>query len=268
MAKVEDARDCVLTMTAIYGEWSREYELPVRLIPEVLSAKEELYRMRQQILSESEKMSRTSADWVLPRSIQGEAVEWRRVVKDYGTVAWILSLGVAGLVFFMADKDLMDQLEKRKQLLARDYPEIVHKLVLYMGAGMTARGSIRKIVENQIEDHGEKRRKSPVYEELLMACRELQTGVSEKEVYDHLGRRLGVREYIRLTTLLSQNLKKGNSSLLQRLEEEAERAGELRLQYARKHGEEAGTKLLVPMVLFLLVVMVIMVLPAFWVVGM
>ena len=72
-----------------------------------------------------------------------------------------------------------------------------------------------------------------------------------------------MQEYIRLSTLLAQNLKRGSSTLLERLRDEAEKAAQERLQESRKMGEEAGTKLLVPMMLMLAVVMVIIMIPAF-----
>ena len=103
----------------------------------------------------------------------------------------------------------------------------------------------------------------PAYEEMLYACRELHSGVSEASAYEHFGKRTGLQEYTRLSTLLAQNLKKGNSDLLERLREEAVRAGEEKLQGCKRMGEEAGTKLLVPMVLMLLVVMVMIMIPAF-----
>jgi hypothetical protein len=68
---------------------------------------------------------------------------------------------------------------------------------------------------------------------------------------------------VRLCTLLQQNLKKGNAAILDRLREEADRASRERLQNSRKLGEEASTKLLIPMVLMLLVIMIIIIIPAF-----
>ena len=50
-----------------------------------------------------------------------------------------------------------------------------------------------------------------------------------------------------MSALLAQNLKRGNSTLLERLREEAEKSGQERLQESKKMGEEAGTKLLGPM---------------------
>ena len=91
----------------------------------------------------------------------------------------------------------------------------------------------------------------------------LRSGISEGLAYEHFGKRAGLQEYIRLSALLAQNLKRGNSTLLERLREEAEKSGQERLQESKKMGEEAGTKLLVPMVLMLAVVMAVIMIPAF-----
>ena len=93
--------------------------------------------------------------------------------------------------------------------------------------------------------------------------RELRAGVSEGAAYESFGKRAGLTDYIRLSAMLMQNLKRGNRTLLERLREEADKAGEESLQRSKKLGEEAGTKLLVPMVLLLAVVMVMVMIPAF-----
>ena len=103
----------------------------------------------------------------------------------------------------------------------------------------------------------------PAYEEMLYTRRELRSGISEGLAYEHLGKRTGLQEYIRLAALLAQNLKRGSSTLLERLREEAEKSAQERLQESRKMGEESGTKLLMPMVLMLAVVMAIIMIPAF-----
>lgn len=139
----------------------------------------------------------------------------------------------------------------------------MHKLVLFVGAGMTIRGAFQKIAGDYEAKCRSGERASPAYEEVLYTCRELHSGISEGQSYEHFGRRTGLQEYIRLSTLLAQNLKRGNSTLLERLREEAEKSAEERLQQSKRLGEEAGTKLLVPMVLMLAVVMAMIMVPAF-----
>ena len=70
-------------------------------------------------------------------------------------------------------------------------------------------------------------------------------------------------EYIRLGTVLSQNLRKGTKGLNTMLEQEAAASFTERKNTARKLGEKAGTKLLFPMLLMLGIVLVILMVPAF-----
>jgi preprotein translocase subunit SecF len=63
--------------------------------------------------------------------------------------------------------------------------------------------------------------------------------------------------------VLSQNLKKGARGLTDLLETEAEASLNERKNHARKIGEQAGTKLLLPMILMLGIVLVILMVPVF-----
>ena len=101
------------------------------------------------------------------------------------------------------------------------------------------------------------------YEEMKITCREMESGVTEAESYEKFGKRCNIQEYIRLGALLSQNIRKGTKGLNQILRLEAIQAFENRKAYARKAGEEAGTKLLVPMFLMLAVVLIMVTIPAF-----
>lgn len=62
--------------------------------------------------------------------------------------------------------------------------------------------------------------------------------------------------------MLAQNLKMGSYGLVALLEQEAERAFEVRKASAKRYGEEAGTKLLFPMMLMLGLVIVVLMVPA------
>ena len=70
-------------------------------------------------------------------------------------------------------------------------------------------------------------------------------------------------KYKTLSTLLIQNLQKGSRYLSDLLEKESVEAWEERKRKARVLGDTAATKLLFPMVLMLMVVMAVIMLPAF-----
>lgn len=268
MGRVEKAQDVELKAVISYEEREWEKTISVRVTPPDLSEEERLRLELEQMLITAESSNRTDAEWKLPGSWEGQELTWKQASDNTGLILWLGAIAVAVLVYLLADKDLHDEVEKRKLQMKRAYPDVVHKLVLYLGAGMTIRGAFQKMAEEYEQTVAEGAISNPVYEEMVHACRELKTGMSEGAVYEHFGKRTGLQEYIRLSTFLTQNLKKGSSTLLQRLKEEASKASQERIQYGKRLGEEAVTKLLLPMVMMLLVVMLMIMFPAFSSVGM
>lgn len=264
---VVQEQEVQLQATISYETWEWKESISIRVVPQSLSRKEQQYREMEEMLLESERENRTEEAWKLPDSWQGESLIWKQKIQDRGSFLFGGAMLAAVLIFLLADKDLHDDVEKRRQKMKKEYPDVVHKLVLYLGAGMTIRGTFQRMAEEYEQSGKRGKPESPVYEELLHTCRELKAGVSEGAAYEHFGKRTGLQEYIRLSTLLTQNLKKGNSTLLQRLREEAEKSSLERIQYGRRLGEEAMTKLLLPMVMMLLVVMLMIMIPAFSAMG-
>ena len=113
--------------------------------------------------------------------------------------------------------------------------------------------------KKRTDEDGKKRE---AYEEIRVACYEMDSGISEAEAYRRFGERCGQVKYKTLSTLLIQNLQKGSRYLADLLEKESVEAWEERKRKARVLGDTAATKLLLPMVLMLLVVMAVIMLPA------
>ena len=92
--------------------------------------------------------------------------------------------------------------------------------------------------------------------------REICDGLSERAAYQKFAERTGIPMYRRFVRLLLQNLSKGSAGLYALLEQETENAYIQRRNFAKKRGEEAGTKMLFPMILMLAIVMAIVLVPA------
>lgn len=262
IGEVQETVPVELTCKLKYGEYLETKVMNVSVVPPSYSEDELAYLELQEYLVKLESGNREEERFFLPKEWKGKELTWKKEVGDYSVMIWMLTPVVAMLLFVLSDRDLHSKLEQRRQKMHLEYPEIVHKLALYAGAGMTIRGAFRKIGR----DYAKKERKGgerPTYEEILYICRELDTGVSERTAYENFGRRTGLREYIKLCTLLGQNLKRGNSALLERLREEADNALQETILQVKKAGEEAGTKVLIPMVMMLGVVMVMIMVPAF-----
>lgn len=238
------------------------YQCTAHLYPLVLSGEEARKQEIEETLAASERKNREEKDWNLPEAIRGKAVSYYRQMDERGLVLIIMALLVISLLIAQKKQDEMQEEARRSRQMIRDYPEIIGKLTLYLGAGMTVKRAFRKVVEEY-----ERQKKTTgvrcAYEEMQKTCREMESGHTEAESYENFGRRCKVQAYVRFGALLSQNLRKGTRGLTELLKMEAIQAFEDRKARARRLGEEAGTKLLLPMFLMLTVVLVIVIVPAF-----
>lgn len=91
----------------------------------------------------------------------------------------------------------------------------------------------------------------------------LKSGASESGAYAELGTRCQLHAYIKLGTLLEQNIRKGSSDLQNALNQEVYEAFSFHKSNVLSSGEKAGTKMLLPMILILIVVMMLIIIPAF-----
>ena len=99
---------------------------------------------------------------------------------------------------------------------------------------------------------------------MVYTMHEIQGGAPEGECYEKYGIRCGISGYRKFGTMLSQNLRKGSRGITELLSREAEEAFEDRKNLAKKLGEEAGTKMMIPMFIMLAVVFIIVIVPAFF----
>ena len=200
-ADYDRTQEVELLATISYGEWERTEQIFVKIVPPPLTEEEYLYRNLEKQLNSTESESRTEQEWKLPDSWQGQKLTWHQITADEGPLVIAGAIAVSAIVYLLADKDLHDEIEKRKKQMKRDYPDVVHKLVLYLGAGITIRGAFQRTADDYERNVAEGGMQCPVYEEMLYACRELKAGNSEGAAYEQFGKRTGLQEYIRLSTL-------------------------------------------------------------------
>ncbi len=259
---LEEGEVVMLTAHFGYEQWTWDHQIYAQVNPAVYTHKEMVRNKLEELLHIQEERTADTQSMILPDNVESEPIIWREIIEDGSGYLMMLVLLAAGVLYWGKGREIDRQLEQRKKELLLDYPEIVNKLSLYMGAGMTIRNAFVKMGEDYKKQQKERRRY--VYEEILITCYELQSGRSEKEAYDHFGRRCQVQAYMKLSTLLSQNIRKGSNDLLYILRQEADNAFAERKNMAKKLGEEAGTKLLLPMMMMLCIVMVIIMIPAYF----
>lgn len=252
-----------LSASLLYGERQAVHEFYAKVYPTMISrAERQMSDLKEEIARADEET--TSEDHlVLPDQINGERVEWSYTADTRAFAILILGAGTAAMICVSKDQSGKEEEKRRIRQMKTDYPQIINKFNLYIGAGMTIRRAWSCIADDY-EKKRERYGKRVAYEEMIYTLHEIQGGAPEGECYEKYGNRCGISRYRKFGTMLSQNLRKGSRGITDLLEREEEEAFEDRKNMAKKLGEEAGTKLMIPMFIMLAVVFVIVTVPAFF----
>jgi tight adherence protein C len=252
-----------LTAALTYKAYNESYEIQVKVLPPAWSERDILLKNILEKVKISSKNSITSKYLELPQSINGKLILWSENGGNSGTILLFLTIIAAILLCYGKDKDLEEKVKKREKQLLSDYPDIVSKLTLLLGAGMTVKSAWQRVsIDYRKKKQADSKYYRYAYEEMLITYYEMAGGVSESKAYEDFGKRCKNQRYMKLSALITQNLRKGSRGLSKILESESVDAFEHRKAYAKTIGEEAGTKLMIPMFINLILVLVMIMIPA------
>lgn len=281
--KVAEKTSITLKAEIVYEDvhWTEDFD--VTIYPRVKEGMSE--KIRDAIQNSMENASEEKR-FPLPDLVEGEKVVWKEKTSLFHYLLFPLIILSAGSILWGMDRDVVQKRVERQRELLDSYPLLLHKFTVYLGAGMQVKSiffklgmeyeelcnqkGVRAFEEERLKTSGfrlgassvEGEENMPLGQELLLAVRELQAGKSEERVYTEFGKRTGLKEYKRFSTILVQTLKKGNDALVERLCSESEEALREHFNQQKKKGEEAENSLLIPMVLMLVVVMLLVLVPA------
>ncbi len=258
--EITEAIPVTFTAEIEYEDYCYEHTFSVVLVPGSLSSPEYWMNALETALENAQEYSRQDVFLTLPEEVKGETVIWKEKRTSRGIKIAALC-GVAGIFLFFADAiEKKENDKKRLREMRKEYPEFALKCAMLIGSGMTLRQAFERIAKSYLST---RKCTKVLYEEVLIGVRELQSGESERKVYERFGKRCGIRETERFGNMMSRNLRKGSEGLKDALRDEAMEAMEMHKEMIRRQGETAGTKLLFPMLILLLIVMVIIMVPAF-----
>ncbi len=242
--------------------YQASYQQAVCVFPKAASKETEVAGEINEKIQKNQEKNASKETFTLPRTINGKKISYYVPFDSRGVVLVVMSILILILLWLLGKQRGKELEDQRKEELLLDYPELVNKLTLFLGAGMTVKRAWRKIIQDY-EASLKDQTPRYVYEEMKLTLREIESGVPETESYENFGRRCNLPCYLKLGALLSQNLRKGVKGLGEMLHIESLQAFEERKARAKRKGEEAGTKLLLPMFLMLAIVLVIVIMPAF-----
>lgn len=258
-----DGVDTELMAKARWKNWKKTFYFPVRLFPLSLSDQEAAVK---NIKKQVKEVMREQADREvveLPTEIGGTKLRYeaKEGGKDFSML--YICIFVAFMFPVCLHQKQKKEIQNREEQLLLDYPTLVNRIMLLLGAGLT----VRKAVERMADEYEENRRKGGgvryVYEEICVMVHQMRDGVSESRAIEQFGRRCRLLPYLRFSSVITQNLKKGADGIIDILEKESLEALEQRKERVLQLGETAGTRLLFPMMIMLGLVMGIIMVPAF-----
>ncbi len=246
-----------------YEDFLHELDLTARIFPDTSGNELTFSGYLEEMIRREDEETREDEYLKLPAYVSGERITYTEAGDGRGFMIFLLTITAAAVMYFREDRELKKRVKDRDRELIRDYPELVNKFALFYGAGLNTRGVINKLCRDYRVHKKQGGAGRFLYEELLRCEDHMNEGMGETESYEILARSTGLRKYRRFVSLIEQSVDRGRSDILMRLEREAEDAFTERKNKARELGEEAGTKLLFPMLMMLAVVLMIVMMPAF-----
>ena len=268
LAEQENVRDGIpvrVNMMLTCEDYRGEISFYVRLVLQEEERDRSFKEVVNDAISKASEESREEDYLRLPEKLNETPVSYRETPSKEPFLILVIGLVAAILLYKREDDNLKEQVKKRNKQLLEDYPMIVNKFALFYSVGMTTKGIFLKLCRDYEET---KRRKNGpgfryVYEEMLLTRAKMEEGIGEIAAYEDFARRCKHPKYRQLVNLMEQAVSKGKSDISMTLSKEIQRAFAERKNHAKELGEEAGTKLLLPMFLMLLVVIIVIMVPAF-----
>ncbi|WP_010273534.1 type II secretion system F family protein [Paenibacillus senegalensis] len=169
----------------------------------------------------------------------------------------VAGMSLAVLFPFIEVKSLDKKVQQRKRSIIIELPEFLSKLTLLVNAGDTVQGALGKCI---LSKQGTEL--TPLYKELTVLHNELLNNQSLAKSLEELSKRCALAEVSQFTTTVLLNYRRGGDDFVLALRELTRTLWEKRKALAKTLGEEASSKLVIPMVMTFMIVMIIVAAPA------
>ena len=155
----------------------------------------------------------------------------------------LVHVGVVALGSFFPDAWIRGQVSERQDGIRRALPYVMDLLTLSVEAGLDFIQGVHKVCE--------KARSGPLVDELAYMLREIQVGATRQQALRNLADRTNMAELRSFSALLIQADALG-ASIGPVLRAQADLVRTQRFQAAEKAGAQAATKILFPLILFIM----------------
>lgn len=166
----------------------------------------------------------------------------------------VLALAATAAIVAYLDMEVNNAVEKKRDEILSDYPEVLSKLTLLVNAGLVIREAWTKVAYTSDR---------ALYKEMQTTSEEMSNGVSELDALFNFAQRCSVKEIRKFASILSQNIQKGGTELTMNLRYMNEESWEEKKHRAKRKGETAGSKLMIPLMIMFVGILLMVIVPLF-----
>jgi Flp pilus assembly protein TadB len=258
MNDIDEETPIELEITYSLEDFEEKETIEGFILPQTKSEEEEFTKKLKKYLDNENENNRSSKTLILPTQINGVNIKWSKKKSTKVPAIIVLTVVCAGFVFFK-DRILSGENEKkRREKIIIEYPDFAVKYALLNEAGLMH----RQIVD-RLASEFEKKKDSPIYEEIYKVSLDVKGGVPLTDALDSMSKNCGVREITFFVGLINRNIKKGGREISAELRKAADESSSEKREKIRRKAETAGTRLLIPMVFLLIIVFALIMIPAF-----
>jgi tight adherence protein C len=197
----------------------------------------------------------------LPHELQdGTKIYWVPTESQNGWT--ILFVGFIGgyAIYHKRDARLIKAEKEARESILRELPEFVNKMILLLNAGLILSNAFNKIViDYQRTGGGDNNYFYSQLAQISVKCHE--TNGSVQHEIRNFAIRTGVVEFMRLSNIINDSVTKGSDLVIQ-LKMEGDSLWAAKRKQLEEKGKIAETKLTIPLVILLLVLLMITIAPA------
>ena len=170
------------------------------------------------------------------------------------TIILLMMFVISIAIYMYYVDELHNKIKKRSQQLLREFPEAVSQIALLVNAGMILREAWRKTAESGTGE---------LHIQMKKAISNMDNGMSETEAYGEFAQECVIPEIKKFTSVLIQNLTKGNSEFCEMLKQQSNEIWMQKQAYVKQQGEKAAGKLLIPSTIMFVGILIMIIVPIF-----
>lgn len=223
-------------------------------------SREDLLDYKIRSITDNFNKNRSKTQIILPDRLEsGEKISWEKDPQN-NTVAILMSMLLLITLIYITRFDSLKKTQKNKEAsVMKHLPEFINRLVLLLNAGMVLNSAFEKSVEESMKFESPNDYFTCRMKEIYMSVKNTN-GVMHQEL-KNFARESGIKELMRISNIISDNINKG-VELTQKLQNENQILWIARKKSCEERGRLAETKLTLPLLIFLIVLIVIVVSPA------